>query len=190
MYGKHFESMYDGSMYGAGVAVFAVWGYVISHAREAVVELNPQMLAHTLGGKEEEIIAAIKKLQSPDPRSRHKEYEGRRLVKEGEYQYRVPSWEYYQTIKTAEALREYNRLAKRRSREKRNTRSGPLAGESAAVSAMARGDDKMADYYAAERVNEKPVSVNKPLTGTNNSAGVSKTAGVDDDEQPGFAPLE
>ena len=176
MYGKHFESMYDGSMYGAGVAVFAVWGYVISHAREGVVELNPQMLAHTLGGKEEEIIAAIKKLQSPDPRSRHKEYEGRRLIKEGEYQYRVPSWEYYQTIKTADALREYNRLAKRRQRNKGKPISAKNYPPESFEASTARGDLARADHIVTSSLPP--------------SAGITKSAGVDDDEQPGFAPLE
>ena len=119
MYGKHFESMYEGSMYGAGVAVFAVWGYVISHAREGKIELNPRKLRDTLGAESiEEVEAAIIKLESTDPESRHKEEGGRRLVKEGEYQYRVPSWRHYQEIKNADDLREYNRLAKRRQRER------------------------------------------------------------------------
>ena len=30
MYGKHFASMYEGSLYGSGAVVFAVWGYVIA----------------------------------------------------------------------------------------------------------------------------------------------------------------
>ena len=126
MYGKHYESMYEGSMYGAGVAVFAVWGYVISHAREGVLELNPKRLADTLGGSVEEIVEAIKKLDAPDMESRHKECGGRRLVKEGEFQYRVPSWRYYQELKNAEDLRRYNREAKRRSRARRGP---PLTGE-------------------------------------------------------------
>jgi hypothetical protein len=118
MYGKHFESMYEGSMYGAGVVVFAVWGYVIAFTHKSRVELNPRKLADTLGGKVEEIEEAIKKLQEKDPESRNKEYEGRRLVKEGEYQYYVPSWESYQNLKNEDARREQNRLAQMRWREK------------------------------------------------------------------------
>lgn len=109
MYGKHFESMYKGSMYGAGLAVFAVWGYVIAHTKGGAVELNPKDLANVLGGTVDEINHALDFLMRPDPESRMKECEGRRLVKEGAFQYRVPSWSYYQGIKDAEALREYNR---------------------------------------------------------------------------------
>lgn len=127
MYGKHFESMYEGSMYGAGIAVFAVWGYVISHAHFGRVELNPKKLADTLGGKQEEIEAAIEYLQRADSESRNKEHEGRRMIKEGEFQYFLPSWKKYQTIRNAEERREYNRVKQAESRKARN--AGKTAGE-------------------------------------------------------------
>lgn len=110
--------MYEGSMYGAGVAVFAVWGYVISHARYGRVELNPRKLADTLGGTVDEIAGAIKKLLEPDPESRHKEHDGRRLLREGEFQYNVPSWESYQGIKNEAGRREYNKIKQREYRAK------------------------------------------------------------------------
>lgn len=124
MYGKHFESMYEGSMYGAGIAVFAVWGYVISHARSGRIELNPRKLADTLGGEIGEVIGAIEFLMRPDPQSRHKAHEGRRLLKEGEFQYFLPSWEDYQKLRDAADLREYNRLAKRRERAFSESKAG------------------------------------------------------------------
>lgn len=119
MYGKHFESMYEGSMYGAGMSVFAVWGYVIAHTKRSRVELNPRKMADTLGGTIEEIDAVLTKLQRPDPMSRHKQHEGRRLVKEGEFQYFVPSWEDYQKIRNEDERREYNRIAQARHRAKK-----------------------------------------------------------------------
>lgn len=120
MYGKHFESMYEGSMYGSGLGVFAVWGYVISHARRGRLELNPRKLADTLGGKVCEIEDAITFLMQPDPNSRHKSHEGRRLIKEGEYQYWIPSWEDYQELKNEEDRREYNRIKQAEYRAKKN----------------------------------------------------------------------
>lgn len=148
MYGKHYESMYEGSMYGAGVAVFAVWGYVISHAREGVLELNPRKLADTLGGEVEEIVEAIKKLEEPDKESRHKEEGGRRLVKEGEFQYRVPSWGYYQELKNASDLREYNRIAKRRQRAKKK------GGTSSAAQRVSDDLRKNGNEEGARRMEE------------------------------------
>ena len=119
MFGKHFESMYRGSMYGAGLNVFAVWGYVIAHTNRSKVELNPTQLSHTLGGTVGEIKDAIAYLTRPDPGSRNKEFEGRRLVKEGEFQYYVPSWLAYREMRDEGARREYNKIAKRKERDKK-----------------------------------------------------------------------
>lgn len=115
MFGKHYQSMYTGSMLGAGCAVFAVWGYVIAHMKPDVVmgaqvELNPELLGFVLGAKQEEIEKAIRKLCAPDPKSRTKEEDGRRMVKIGEFDYRVVNGKKYLEIRTEEERREANRL--------------------------------------------------------------------------------
>ena len=109
MYGKTYESMYSGSMVGAGLNVFAVWNYIITKTHFGVIELNPKLLNAILGGTVEEIVAAIEFLGAPDPESRSKAEDGRRIVKEGQFQYRVVNWEEYQAIRNADELREYNR---------------------------------------------------------------------------------
>lgn len=96
-------------MIGAGLNVFAVWNYCIARNRSGVVELNPDLLAFILGANRDEIIEAIEKLCSPDPKSRSKESGGRRLMKEGEYQYRMVNWGHYDALRSLENLREYNR---------------------------------------------------------------------------------
>ena len=98
MYGRIFESMYDGSMYGAGLAVMALWPYVLIKARQGRVELNPTKLAHTLGCKAEQMERAIEKLCEPDSASSSAKEEGRRLVKEGQFLYRVVNWQDYNRI--------------------------------------------------------------------------------------------
>lgn len=155
MYGKHFESLYEGSMYGAGVAVFAVWGYVIAHTQKSSVELNPKRLADTLGGTLEEIEAAIRYLEGPDPKSRCKKHEGRRLIKEGEFQYHVPSYEHYKAIRNADERREYNRqkqaeYRKGRPRSSAAVRNENLARERRFGKAEESGDVAGADAIAAE----------------------------------------
>lgn len=155
MFGKHFESMYEGSMYGAGVNVFAVWGYVIAKAQRSRVELNPRKLADTLGGSVKEIEEAIGYLCKPDAESRFKEHNGRRLVKEGEFQYFVPSHEYYRSIKSEEHRREYNRVKQAEYRAKKmrdgknrplkQKKGGPLPGEAAFIVAEGNGDYETAD---------------------------------------------
>lgn len=129
MFGKHFESMYKGSMYGAGLAVFAVWGYVISNVKRGRIEINPQQLADTLGGEVHEVEEALEWLMQPDKRSRNKEHDGRRLVKEGEFQYFVPSAGYYRKIRDEEERRIYNREKQREIRAKKKERNTPSARE-------------------------------------------------------------
>ena len=110
MYGKSYESMYEGSMIGAGINVFAVWNYIITKARIGAVEINPKLLAFTLGGTEQEVVDALEFLQRPDPDSRSKEEDGRRIIKEGQFQYRIVNWEKYQAIRNLIDKREYNRV--------------------------------------------------------------------------------
>jgi len=112
MYGRAFEKMYQGSLVGAGLAVFGVWNYAIAHVRKSRVELNPKHLALVLTGKlenEEELRKAIEWLCKKDPGSRNKDHGGARLVRECEYQYFMPSYADYDKIKTPEDLRAYNR---------------------------------------------------------------------------------
>ncbi len=116
MYGKHFESMYTGSMIGSGAEVFAVWGYVIANRRKDLVELNPVLLAFVLGEPIERICDAIETLCSPDPKSRTKEEDGRRLIKEGEYLYRVVNARRYDQEANEYSRRERDKFRKREER--------------------------------------------------------------------------
>jgi len=121
LYGKHFKSMYTGSMYGAGITVFAVWGYCISNAdyTDGTVELNPQMLAGMLGGDVESVEQAIKFLCSPDPKSRSKDCDGIRIVQEGEFQYRLINHGTYRKMRSDDERKEYNRNKKREERDRK-----------------------------------------------------------------------
>jgi hypothetical protein len=118
MYGKHFASMYTGSMIGAGPVVFAVWGFVIANARNGSLELNAKFLAPLIGTTQEEITQAIETLCSTDPESRNKEHEGRRLIKVGQFLYEVPNHERYRLMRNEDDRREYLRIKKQEQRER------------------------------------------------------------------------
>lgn len=122
-YGKHFGSMYDGSMVGAGTHVFAVMGYVIAKTQPdkelgGVVRLNANLLAATLGDSVERIQQAIDYLCGPDPISTTPGDDGRRLVKVGQFDYRVVNYAKYFAIQSEEHRREANRERQARHREK------------------------------------------------------------------------
>lgn len=160
MYGKHYESMYEGSMYGAGIAVFAVWGYVIAHVRKGSVELNPKKLSDTLGGEMKDIEKAIEFLMKPDPESRHKDFEGRRLLREGQFQYRVPSWESYQGIRNEDDRREYNKMKQREYRARKRGK-GPGVRETHYVQTLQNEGEAAAEAT----LREEPGAYRAPVNG-------------------------
>ncbi len=120
MYGRAFESTFTGSMVGSGAKVFSVWFYVCSHMRskDFTVELNPVVLAALIGESVESIREAIDFLCSPDPNSRSIEEEGRRLVKEGSFLYRVVNGKKYKEMRDEDERREYMKFYMRDVREK------------------------------------------------------------------------
>jgi len=123
VYGKHFESMYTGSMFGKGPMVFAVWGYVISHTKQdGHIELNPLLLAAVIGCDPSEVETAINFLCQSDDRSRSKDEEGRRMIREGEFDYRVVNYVSYRNILNEEERRAYNREKQRESRARKEVK--------------------------------------------------------------------
>lgn len=159
MYGKHFASMYEGSMVGAGAVVFAVMGYIIANAVPdrtvgTQVELNPKLLAFILGEKEADVAKAIEFLCTPDGNSRTKEEQGRRLVRLGQFSYRVVNGAKYRAMRDEEKRREQNREAKRRERLKNGK---PLVGEESTLRRLKAGQitQEHADNIAASTREKK-----------------------------------
>lgn len=123
IWNKHFKSMYTGSMVGSGALVFAVMGYVVANMepdREigSRVELNPVLLATILGESEKDVRKAIEKLCAPDEESRTDKEEGKRLVRLGQFDYRVVNGAKYAAIRNEEDRKAQVREAQRRFRDK------------------------------------------------------------------------
>ena len=132
MYAKIFAQMFTGSMYGAGPQRFVVWVYaVVKMSHNYTVELNPAILAHTIGMTFEEAEVAIEWLCSPDPKSRTPDYEGRRLIHDGGFMYSVVNGPKYKAIRSEDDRREYFRMKKREERERKRklSQAPPEPGE-------------------------------------------------------------
>lgn len=158
-FGRIFETMYQGSMVGAGPNVFAVWPYVIAHMRAhpehgALVELNPKLLAFIFGTDEKEVEAAIDYLCAPDKASRSKAEEGRRLIKMGTFLYRVVNGAGYLAIRKKEDERFSHARRQARYESKRRRKSQVEAQnderEKRFIEAVNNGDECQADRIAAE----------------------------------------
>ena len=169
-YGKLFSSCYTGSMFGAGTDVFAVWGYVIAHAVDGQVEINPKLVAAVLGTSVDTVNSAVGFLCSPDPSSRNKQDEGRRLVKEGEFAYRVVSHSIYREMRNEDERREYNRIKQAEHRRKKaeigqpTTDSPPVSltvNDKSTVSAMSAKAE--AEAEAEAKAEAKAISKDKEI---------------------------
>jgi hypothetical protein len=140
-YGKIFESLYTGSMVGSGLNVFALWTYVIANAKPpGTIELNPILLSAIFGCTLAEVEDALRKLCEPDPRSRTPDFEGRRLIQEGQFLYFVPTWAKYNKLRNEIERREQNRLAQKRWREKQKSLTVSTTLLTSAESAHADAD--------------------------------------------------
>lgn len=111
-------------MVGAGAHVFAVMGYVISHQQPdkehgGVVRLNPLLLAAILGEPLERVEAAMEVLTSPDPKTTTPGDDGRRLVRIGQFDYRVVNYVKYFGIRNEEDKRRADRERQQKHREKK-----------------------------------------------------------------------
>lgn len=153
MFGKHFASMYSGSMVGCGAINFAVMGYVVANAKPdkevgMQVELNPVLLAAILGEALPKVEEAIRFLCSPDENSRSKAEDGKRLVRLGQFDYRVVNGMKYRDIRDEESRRKQNRVAQALSRARK--KGLPLKGEQEYVQALNDGNEGL-----AEKVLEK-----------------------------------
>lgn len=148
-FGRIFEGMYQGSMVGAGPNVFAVWPYVIAHMRAhaehgALVELNPKLLGFIFGTTEPEVEAAIEYLCKADPRSRSKAEDGRRLVRLGEFLYRVVNGAGYLAVRRGQDAR-FNHALRQARYSKKKRAKGPTEKERQFEKALAEGDEAEAD---------------------------------------------
>lgn len=155
--------MYTGSMVGKGALTFAVMGYVVANSKPdknvgTQVELNPVLLSAILGEAVESVEKTIEFLCSPDPKSRSKGEDGRRLIRIGEYDYRVVNGEKYRNIKNEEDRRKANAMYQKVSRARK--KGLPLPGEQEYVAALKAGDEILAQQILDKHLpkNEKEAS--------------------------------
>lgn len=168
MYGKFFRSAYEGSMHGAGFHVFAVWGYAIANAdRKGFVDLNPKAIGPKLGGSVQDVEAALEYLQRPDPDSRSIEEEGRRIVREGTFLFRVVNIRKYREIRDEDEKRESDR---KRMHEKRLVAKSRQ--ESPDVAKSRRMSSPVAECsVTSPKVPHVEVIGNRVPSGTSSSVG-------------------
>ena len=80
MYGKIFESMYDGTLSADWKAMIVFQQFIVLADSEGIVDYTPPALSRRTGIPLDIIEHGIKKLQDPDPYSRSTDFSGQRIV--------------------------------------------------------------------------------------------------------------
>lgn len=119
MYAKLFKSLWDGTM-ADDWHLWSLWAFMLAHKDSAgVVDMTHEAIARRSGIPLDIVKAGIAKLEAPDPRSRSKELDGRRIIRLDEH--RDWGWEIvnaatYSEMRDPETRRQQNRDASSRRR--------------------------------------------------------------------------
>jgi hypothetical protein len=159
MYNRIYKTLFEGSMVGAGALTFAVWSYVLGKMKPSrkdaqfYVEINPVLLAAILGEGQGEVEAVILKMCGPDESSRTKDEKGARLIREGQFLYRVVNGAKYNDLRSHDQRLAYQRVKQaeyRRTKKQRLVAAQSSEREKRFVEADGNGEIARADEIAAE----------------------------------------
>ena len=112
MYGKIFQSMYEGSMYGDWKAIATLQQMIVLCNRFGVLDMTPEALAAKTSFPVALIKAGLEKLALPDPQSRSDKEEGRRIIlldPSRSWGWKIVNHAKYRQIASLEDRLEYNR---------------------------------------------------------------------------------
>lgn len=121
-YAKVFSSIYDGSLRGNWKALVTFQQLLVLKDRDGVVDMTPHSISHRTGIPLRIILEGLGVLEAPDPDSRSKAEDGRRIVRldpAREWGWRIVNAERYRNEGRVTEARERTRERVRRHRAKR-----------------------------------------------------------------------
>ena len=123
MYGKIFESIYDGTLSADWRAMVTFQQFIVLADSEGIVDLTPLALSRRTGIPLKILEYGIARLQEPDPHSRSTEFCGQRIaLLDGHRQWgwSIINYTYYRDLANMEDRREKDRERKRVERRKQS----------------------------------------------------------------------
>lgn len=123
MYGKVFESMFDGTLASRGPwqALVTFQQLIVLSSPDGVVDMTAHAISRRTSIPLDIIETGIAALMTPDPESRTPDEEGRRIVLLEDHRnwgWQIVNHRKYQALRNAEERREYMRVAQATRREK------------------------------------------------------------------------
>ncbi len=173
MYGKVFDSIYDGTLYGHWQAIVTMQQMIVLASPDGIVDMTPQAMAARTSIPLEIIKAGIEVLEQPDPYTRTPGEEGRRIVRLDDHRpwgWRLVNHWKYMKLRDIEQKREADR---KRISEKRNKNSN-VAIPSQSVANVAHSDsDTYSDLKPKDTVGKNPDVASQVLEFLNEKTGRS-----------------
>lgn len=121
MYGKIFESIYKGTLYGQWEALITFQQMIVLCDSDGVIDMTPPAISAITSIPLNIIEKGIEVLENPDPYSRTPDHEGRRIERLDDHRpwgWRIVNHEKYRDMTDYDTIKEQNRERQRRRREK------------------------------------------------------------------------
>lgn len=154
MYGKIFDSMYDGTLYGQWEALVTFQQLIVLCDADGIIDMTPPAIAARTSIPLEIIKKGLEVLEKPDPYSRTAEQDGRRLELIDAHRpwgWHIVNHSKYQHMQDADTIRAQTRERVRRHRETKD---------------LARyGNDGVTGGNAEKRHTDTDTNTVKPLGG-------------------------
>ncbi len=122
MYAKIFATLYEGTMRGRAHEILVFTNMLAYANKQGVFDRHPRTIAEDVGLTVDEVRAALRCLEAPDPESRSPEHGGRRILRLDEHRewgLQIVNHGKYRAIRNEEERAIQNREAQRRFKEKR-----------------------------------------------------------------------
>ena len=123
MYGKIFESMYTGTLYGQWEAIITFQQMIVLADEDGIVDYTPPALAAKTSIPLEHIEKGIEILEAPDKYSRSPGHDGRRIVRVDEsrpWGWQIVNYAHYRNLANREDKKRKDRERIAEKRKKNN----------------------------------------------------------------------
>ncbi len=148
VYGKIFESIYDGSLYGHWEAIVTMQQLIVLADADGVIDMTPPAIAGKTSIPLEILEKGLKILSEPDPYSRSPESNGVRiqlLDEQRPWGWFLVNHKKYQGLRTAEDRREYMRGYMRNRRAEQAVNNSVNSGKQSLAQLANKDKDKDID---------------------------------------------
>jgi hypothetical protein len=124
MYGKIFDTMYQGTLYGKWEAIVTMQQLIVLCDADGVIDMTPQAIAARTSIPREIIDKGLTELMAPDPYTRTEGSDGVRIALLDDHRpwgWYIVNHEKYRDMANAETVREQNRVRQQTARDKKKS---------------------------------------------------------------------